>query len=510
MTAATRRIIGVVSSKRFFWVVFAFFIFESIWIALSAIYPQAFDENFHYGLIKIYSHHWLPLLSSQPAGANAFGAVARDPSYLYHYLMSFPYRLINLFIHGQTNQVIVLRFLNIGFFAGGLVLFRNLLLRAKLSRTLTNLCIMLFVLIPIVPQLAAHINYDNLLFPLIAWACLLSFNAIDEIRRRRPSVRTLIILASVCLLSSLVKYAFLPVFSAVVVFLAYTVYHTYRSQLKQFWLHLWQSWQKQSALARTILILVFVVSIGLFAQRDIINLVEYHSLNPNCSSVLSVKACSAYSPWDYAYTSHLQAASSKSTIRHFNPLFYLGVWAYWIWYRLFFAVNGPASSFTNYPPLPLPSAAAVLIALAGAVAVIKWRKRIFKGNPYMAFFFVVSFIYVLSLLLEGYSQYLYTDQLINMNGRYLLPVLLPLTAIAGQGFSVALKKSPSRKALIAVVAMFLFLEGGGVLTFISRSDPSWDWPSNAVVRVNDAARKITNPVIIRGKKTYATKVWVFN
>src|ERR1700689_5557788 len=119
------RVNVILGSKWFFWIILVVFILSAAWIALSAVYPQAFDENFHFGLIQTYSHYWLPFLSSQPPHANAYGAVARDPSYLYHYLMSFPYRLIALFIHGQTGQVIALRFINIGFFSAGLILFRR-------------------------------------------------------------------------------------------------------------------------------------------------------------------------------------------------------------------------------------------------------------------------------------------------------------------------------------------------------------------------------------------------
>jgi len=103
----------------------------------------------------------LPYLAHQPPNANAYGAVARDPSYLYHYLMSFPNRVLSLFIHGQTAQVITLRFIDIGFFTSGLVLFRRVLLRAGLSQGLTNFCLFLFVLIPIVPQLAGQVSYDD-------------------------------------------------------------------------------------------------------------------------------------------------------------------------------------------------------------------------------------------------------------------------------------------------------------------------------------------------------------
>ena len=75
----------LLGSRRFFLFILCFFLFEAAWIALSAVYPEAFDENFHFGLIQTYSHYWLPFFSSQPPHANAYGAVARDPSYLYHY-----------------------------------------------------------------------------------------------------------------------------------------------------------------------------------------------------------------------------------------------------------------------------------------------------------------------------------------------------------------------------------------------------------------------------------------
>src|SRR5690348_13109817 len=129
MRDAARFITRLLGSRRFFYGVLIFFGLESLWIAISAAYPMAFDEDFHFGLIKIYSHHWLPFLSGQPEGADAFGAVARDPSYLYHYLMSFPYRLISFCTGNETAQVVFLRLLNIMLFGTALVLFRRVLRR---------------------------------------------------------------------------------------------------------------------------------------------------------------------------------------------------------------------------------------------------------------------------------------------------------------------------------------------------------------------------------------------
>lgn len=501
----------VLKSQRLFIAILAFFIFEAVWIALSAIYPMAFDEDFHFGLIKVYSHYWLPFLSTQPPNANAFGAVARDPSYLYHYLMSFPYRIIATFVHDQTMQVIYLRLINVALFSTGLVLFRKVLLKANLSVAFTNVSMLLFILIPITPQLAAQINYDNLLFPLVAWTCLLTFEAVDGIRNHKPNAKTLLTLLAVCLFSSLVKYAYVPIFAAAVLFLSYVAYRKYKLHVGKFLADFWISWKNQSKIARVALILLAVLGIGMFCQRDGYNLVKYHNFTPNCSQILSIQQCSAYSVWYSEYLRHQWVVNNPGQVNYDNPMVYLLEWFYWLGYRLFFAINGVNSSYTNYPPLPLPIFAAFIIGMSGAVAVFIWKRSIFHNNPYLAFFFVASLLYLISLLLDGYSSYRYTDTLVGMNGRYLLPVLLLVAAILGRGLSFWFKtKSSILKPALTLLVILLFLEGGGLFTFISRSDSSWDWPNSTIVKVNNVARKVTKPVIIKGSKSYSTPLWVFN
>ncbi len=501
---------NLLSSKRFFWIIVGFFIFESVWIAVSAVYPQAFDEDFHFGLIKVYSHYWLPFLTHQPSNANAYGAVAVDPSYLYHYLMSFPFRFIELFTHSQTIQVILIRLIDIAFFSAGLVLFRIILLRAHLSKALSNVCLAVFVLIPVVPQLAAQVNYDTLLFPLTALVILLTFKVIDEINKKQPDIGSLLILFSVCIFTSLVKDAFFPIFLAVILFLIVFVFRKFRGQLKKFFYLLIYSWKRLTWQRQLLLVVVTVLALGMFGQRDIANIIKYHTLEPNCSAVLSVNQCNAYSAWQYSYNSHQYVLSNKGSITYLNPLYYLGSWLYWMWYRLFFAVNGPASQFTNYPPLPLASATAAILGIAGVFFVIKYRRQIFKNNPYFSLLFVVCGLYILALLLDGYAQYHYTNELVTMNGRYLLPILLLVAAIFGSAYSHALHKMELRKTLITALILLFLMQGGGFLTFVTRSDSSWDWPNPLVIKTNNAVRKITKPIIVKGSKTYTTKYWVLN
>ena len=510
MPKALERIANFLHSNNFYRLILGLFIFEASWIALSAAYPQAFDENFHFGLIKVYSHYWLPFFSQQPPHADAYGAVARDPSYLYHYLMSFPYRIINLFYKEQIGQIVMLRFLNIAMFAYGIVLFRKLLLKVKASNALTNMILMLFILIPIVPQLAAQINYDNMMIPLTAALLLYAFKIVDQIKSKDVSLWSIVMFLGACLLTSLVKYAFLPIFAGMVLYLMAIIYKTYKKELKQFFIQIGHSWLKQKLTAKIIIVVVAVVPLGMFVQRDIGNLVMYHSIQPNCSRVLSVKQCMAYSPWAYNYKNHKKVLAQEVSMQSANPLIYSFQWLYWMWYRLFFAVNGPKSHFKNYPPLPLPSAAALVLFIAGVISLIKWWRKIFQGNLYIKMLGVVAVCYLIALMGQGYVTYRYTAVLENMNGRYLLPILLLVAVIFGQALSYSMNHSRTRKIVVAVVVLIAFVEGGGFLTFIARSNRSWYIHNSTIYKVNLTARKVVKRVVVSGGKSYSTKIWFFN
>ncbi len=508
MGKTTIKIHAILGSKKLFWVIFSIFILEASWIALSAVYPQAFDENFHFGLIKVYSHYWLPFLNQQPPGADAFGAVARDPAFLYHYLMSFPYRLIELFVHSLEGQVIVLRFINIALFASSIILFRKILKWTGLSKQLVNLILFLFILIPIVPQLAGQINYDNLLMPLIATACLLTFKIIDQINLKIINISTITWLLVVSLMATMVQYQFGPIFLATILYLGYQIYRKYKLNYWKVFSQLYLSWKQQSLILKLVLTVLVFFLLAMFIQRDGYNIYQYHTVAPSCDQVLSIDSCKQYSVWDANYIRHNDIANHSVSITYMNPVFYIGSWIYWMWYRLFFAING-INSFTNYPPLPLPIAALTVVLILATYSIIRYRKRVFYHNPYLQFMGLSSLMYITILIFEGYKSYLYTGTLELMNGRYLIPIIIFLAAIGGTALSISLKGLIYRKLFLGLFVLIMFLEGGGLLTFIIRSDSSWYWSNSTVVKVNHVAKKITTKIIVKGSKNYTTKNWFF-
>ncbi len=487
---------NALGSRRLFRVAVGFFVLESLWIALSAVYPMAFDEDFHLGIIKIYAAHWSPFLPTQPAGADAFGAVARDPSYLYHYLMSFPYRVLTHFVSSQMAQVIVLRLINIAFFTGGLIMFRRLIVRALHSPALANGSLVLFILIPVVPQLAAQINYDNLLFLLMAWSCWLTYDVIEQIQNHRLSLPTLSTLLNVGLLTSLVKYAYLPVFVAICCFVIGYGWLVLRREslrpiLRAAKAHI--SWWVLGGF--TVLTLV---SGGLFIQRYGVNTLEYHTPIADCGAVLDYGHCSAYGPWIRNYTYKQTKVSVNK-----NPLAYLLTWEQGLRFRLFFAVNGPASNFTNYPPLPLPYQTSLGLAIIGLLVLVVYGRRICQKAPFMVFTLLAIVLYLIALFAEDFEQYLDTGQPVAINGRYLLPILFLVAILMGRGLQLALAHRPAWiKPALAAFIIVLFLQGGGVMTFVLRSDANWDWHNSTIIRINNDARHIVAPPIIEGSKYY--------
>jgi hypothetical protein len=497
-----------VASAWFFRLIVVSFVLQAAWIAFSAVYPQAFDEDFHFGIIQTYSHHWLPFLSSQPAGADAYGAVYRDPSFLYHYLMSFPYRLIELFTRNQVAQIISLRVIDIGLFALGLILFRKLLLRVGLSQRLTNLSLFVMVFIPIVPQLAGQINYDNLLMPLTAWALLLALDLIDQLNQHHFSLQSTLKLLTVCLLATMVKYEFLPIFVAIVAYLSIRFWRESHGRWPDA-KGLLGSYRRHPWSKKSIVLLAFVMALAMFIQRDVVNLLKYHNVAPDCGYVLSIENCSAYPVWSHDYISHQQVIGHSVSVGS-NPVWYVWEWIYWLWYRLFFAINGPLQGFVNYPPLPLPIAAFGLLIIGSVAAVIRYHRRLFIGNPYFVFLGLTVVLYLLALLSQGFLKYRHTAVLELMNGRYLLPILLPAMAIGATAVYQWLRHRPKLQAGLAAAVILAFLQGGGVLTFISRSDASWYWDNQTVRDMNQAAQSVVHPLIYEGSKTYYTSKWFFN
>jgi hypothetical protein len=468
------------------------------WFALTASYPMAFDESFHMGIIQIYSRQLSPILMSTPLPG--YGGLANDPSYLFHYLMSFPYRLISSMTHEPNLQVISMRFLNIALFAAGLVGYRKLLLRFTISPALIHFSLLMLVLLPVTPFLAAHINYDNLIFlltPINLWFVL---NCVKSIEKGSLNARDISIVIILGALTSLVKYAYLPIYVAC---LAYIV---------GVWL--WSSHRKKvidsalasfRALSRGMLIgltVAFIVSSGLFLQRYAVNLIQFHRIQPDCAQVEPLSSCLRYGPWARDYGLAAIANSSTSRPEHMSLPEFIPSWVGTFIYKLYFAIN---YDFREYSPMPLPIATAHVVSGVGLVLSLVFCRSIWRQNRHLALFVLISLVYLLSLLSVNYPTYLRLDKAVAVNGRYLMPFLPFMFVILALSYRELLTRIWRRylataKVALAIAVTFLALQGGGAMTYLIHSEPVWYWQGGPLTSFNTQLQKVVTTLVIGAKK----------
>jgi hypothetical protein len=345
-----------------------------------------------------------------------------------------------------------------------------------------------------VPFLAAHINYDNLFIPLTWGSLLLMFTWIDRLRNdHRVPIAQTFMLASLLLLASLVKYPFLPIAVGVGGVCAWT-FVSERSRWKAIRQHAREDLEHIPVIHVLILAFVLGASIGLWGERYAINVLQYHSPTPDCAAVLSTQSCLAYGPWARDYGLEQDAAPLSAP----EKASYAWQWFAGMWQRCFFAIS---DQYVVRYPLPLPGIVTIILAAVGTVLTLRYWRVISRRHGYLLIAFAVTLLYVLVLFASNYEGYLKTGVAVAVNGRYLLPVLPVIMLVAGLGFRQLWQHRPGRKALAVVLVLFLFLQGGGVMTFILRSDQSWDWQNPTVIHINNGTRDVLRQIVI-GAKSY--------
>jgi hypothetical protein len=486
-----QRGLAVLRSKPLFWVLFGVFVFEALWIAFSGSYSMAFDEYVHFGMIKIFAHQWLPFFAHQPAGADAFGAVARDPSYLYHYLMSFPYRLVAHFVPSFMAQIIFLRLCSIAFFAGGLLLYRRAFQRGGVSPLVQNLSLGFLLLLPVTPFMAAQVNYDTALFLLVGATIYVALGLVPQIGRDRLPLNRLLLLAAIAMTASLVKYAYLPILLGLTICVVVWLWRR-RAISRRSWragLDGLRSWRG------LVIVLFFILSLGLFVERYGVNVVRYHTPTPECNQVMALDKCMAYEPFarNYNYhAGHYALPAYKVAVYPFNN------WMRGMLRSLFFVVANKESGYRAGEPIGLAHAAGYAVLVGGLVLVLARLKWLWRQGAAIRLFLVLAATYSGLLFLQNFMDFLHTAVPVAIQGRYLMPILpLFLVLVGLAAVSVLRRFKPAIGFTLLAALIFMMLQGGGLGPFLLRSHDGWLWNAPVVRTMNDTARNMLSPFVIR-------------
>jgi hypothetical protein len=475
------RVTRVLSSTYFFYAILALAALQGLWYALS-VRPGMYDEGTHLGFIFMYTHHLSPFISHQSPQYDYLGDTTRDASYLFYYLMSLPARFVGLFTSSQSAAIIVLRLIMIATFVLGLYVYRKVLLAVNVPKLITNAGLLIVILTPMLAPEAGVVNYDIPTFLLTAVLLLL---AVRIVQSARVQLARLVALLAVGLAGCEVKFEFIAIAVPVLLFVAYDQLRKHGTRLGHL---LSREARQMSRLSLAGLAVALVVSLGLFIERPVYNLVRYHGLNGvSCTKVMSEKRC-LVNPINQR---NLEARQDKPAgFRPVNPITYVSsIWLPTMIGTLIIVLAG----------VPVYFAPAVFFytIIYGGIAVILIYLRDFLRERANQLLLFITLAYVLGLALFNYLSYASLGAAYAMNGRYLLPVLpifVVFVLLALRKLVATTYPKTAFATLLAGIAI-LFTQGGGLGTAVLTIPASAYWNSAIVRSFNSDFKNVAQRVV---------------
>lgn len=488
MRNAYKKVVVFLDTPLFFWIVLGLFVAQAVWVAFSLAFPIIFDEKFHFGVIQIFSHQWAPIITNQPSAYDYYRDLSHEASYTYHYLMSFPYRLISLATTDIGKQVVALRLINIGLFVTGLMVYARLLRNIGVRRAYISLGLLLFTMLPMVPHVAATVTYDNLVFLLAGWYLLLCVRVIKNSRTGQLPWIDYISLVGVGSFASLAKYSFLPIFAVTLVYLLIDliikVRHGVTLDVRKWFLY-------ENKIKLGIITFFVLLSVGLFTRIYVVNVMNYGTPVPKCVVTLALERCEAS---DVVRRDMLAQATKNS--RPAKPLpEYTSIWVTNMVLGSSFAVANTVDG-QGAMRRPLPVFYNLLFfgaILSFLVLALEWKSL--RRGPEWQFLFFAAVLVVASVYLLNVSDYYKIHAAYANQPRYLFVALPILLVMAVSAWARLLQRRVMLKALVLIGVLVLLTQGGGAVTLILRSSDNWYWQQGIVIKANHAAKKILQPLV---------------
>jgi hypothetical protein len=436
-----------------------------VWFAGALKYNMPPDESYHYNFVNLYTQQPLshgPFIGHEPQSYLFLGDIQQTPSFLYHYIMSFPLRLFNHVMSDMNHRVVALRLIDVGIGALSLLVLDRIFKKLKVGVFISNLALAFFVCTGMFVWISAAISYDSM--SMLGWflllLCLLRL-------QEKISLQNIVLVALFSVLTIITKVTYAPVIVAVLLACLFIN----RARLDKFA----KAFTLRSVSKGTVaLIVVFVAVCGLALGRVGYNVVRYHAVSPSCQAVHGAVACSVSTAVQRDEQVHAAYAQFKRAGGHvaFNPLSFTGDWSDKMYQRMFFYLG-------HRSILPNTAAEAVLAAAAvftGYLFVTKKTKLVETDKE--ALLVAALIFYVAALFLLNYHSYLTNGTGIGFQGRYLLPVM-PIAYV----FILKLTRQNYRRlpdvrkpllmaACVVLLLAFLY-EDFPALVFLKGTDVNW-------------------------------------
>lgn len=483
----TRNIAQSKSTSQYFFVaIIILFVIQAVWIAFSFRYPMIYDESFHVDATRFYSEHISPYISTQPKYYDTYGSLSHGGATLYHYVMSFPYRLVSLFTNDFAVYIVTLRIINVAMFAFGIYLFNVLFRRMNVRQRYVNIGLLIFTLIPLTTFTAATTNYDNMMFPLGVLYVILCLEIIKSKRINTNYLMWLVILGCV---TSLVKFTFLPIFAISFIFLSIYLYRKHGSKLKS---KIVQSFQTNSKRQMFTISIVAFIAIGWFSSIYLYNIVAYRSLTPACEQVLNQNRCKNNSIGLRDNT----ALATRNTRELTGPSGFSTLWfAQMVSWSAITGGHPDGGPVVIPKPLPIIYETIFFASVIGITFLLYAWKTLFSDISWYLLVTIALFL-VLIVFLQNYYTYIHLHAPYAIQPRYLLfamPILIVMCVMAAANALANVRRV--YKYTLLIVFFALMTQGGGVTTHLLISDDSWYWKSATLRSVNHNVRNLVRHLV---------------
>lgn len=464
----------ILSSKHLYIAILTVFFLQVSWLALNAK-SLPYDEYYHYGVTEIYSRQWSPFIHHQDIESSLYGELTRAPSYLYHYLMSFPMRFAKIFTDSSVAITIFLRFINIAMVIASVLLFRRLLLRAKMSTAVINVSTAFFLFTPLTPVLAAHINYDNLIMLIAPLQILYAYKMYTK---EQLSYSDLAVFTTLGMFGSLVKFLYIPLVGILLIPAIYK-FITKKTKLKN----------NLSQYSKPVLLgcgVIFSILLILFVERFGGNLVRYGSLDVKCEKVHARSFCYNNTVWRRdadtlkGKAGPAEQSASEYFARRWTPTMIGNMSSVYTNIPQDVPIeDNPYGTYTaraRIPPFPRISTALVIVSLA--ILLVSVLLKMLSDFDRLV---ILTFaLYAAMVFANNYLIYIKYGQAYAIQPRYLVFLWLPLMAVIASLASKLLRRRNSQRlSTVMPIAVFTILAiycvSGGLTGWIIRADKDWFW-----------------------------------
>lgn len=406
------------------------------------------DEQNHIKFIEYYANHSAsPIFEKQTPTFN-LGDKTREVDYLYHYTMSLLYRVLPVSAHAKY---VVIRLLTVVLALLAFLVLANVFRRLGFSPAVTTVALLVITNLPMVLMMSSAVNNDVMVWLGAALGLLLMLRLWD-----RPNARDVLWLLVLAVAGGLFKRTLLPLGLVFGIFALVIVWRHFPVLFKQFRRFDWKL---------AVAALLLLISVGLFAERVGGNIVQYRTPTPSCDRVQGPDACSVF--WGDIRAAGLVHKTPERPV----PLY---VFPFrWLWSSVANVVDIQTQAWRHEvkPVRWLTPVLGVLLVSGVAYGLYYDRKRR-SGTPdkqarQRVFVMLIALYFMVVHMLVNYGDYRQVKFFgIALNGRYILPSLLPLIGFACFYWSRWLSARPRWRATLAVLVVLSTILGSGLLMML--------------------------------------------